>query len=186
MEAAAWAAAPRAVVGAPTVTADPRFRVPLLLVAALVVQTALLVRLHIFGVMPDLLLLVAVAAGIVGGRARGAAVGFGAGMGLDVFLQSPFGLSALVYAIVGYAVGMAHAGVLRWSWYVPSWTALFASAAGTLVYVTLNAMLGQRVVVGSVPATVVVVSLVNAVLAPVLVVAVAWALGETPVRARTA
>jgi rod shape-determining protein MreD len=164
------------------VSSDPRFRLPVLLIAALVVQTAVLVRLRILGVMPDLLLLVAIAGGVVGGPARGAAVGFGAGIGLDVFLYSPFGLSALVYALIGHAVGVAQAGMLRWAWYVPAATALVASAAGTLVYVTLNAVLGQRVVVGSVPATVVVVAAVNAILAPLAVTAVRWAL---PDRVRT-
>jgi rod shape-determining protein MreD len=162
------------------VSADPRFRVPVLLVVALVVQTAVLVRLRIVGVMPDLLLLVAVAGGIVGGRARGASLGFGAGIGLDIFLESPFGLSALVYALVGYAVGVAQAGVLRWSWYVPAATALIASAGGTLLHVSLNAVLGQRVVAGSVPVTVIVVAAVNAVLAPAAVAAVRWALPDAP------
>ena len=39
---------------------DPRFRLPIMFVAVLLLQTTLLARMRLFGVMPDLMLLVAV------------------------------------------------------------------------------------------------------------------------------
>jgi rod shape-determining protein MreD len=58
-----------------------------------------------FSVHPELPLLLAVAAGVTLGPDRGAVAGFALGLGYDVFLQSPFGLTALVYAAVAYGVG---------------------------------------------------------------------------------
>ena len=49
------------------------------------------------GSPPDLMLALAVAAGLAGGPERGAWVGFAAGLLADCFLQTPLGLSALVY-----------------------------------------------------------------------------------------
>ena len=37
-----------------------------------------------------------------------------------LFLETPLGLSAMVYCLVGYGVGLLQAGVLRSSWWLPS------------------------------------------------------------------
>ncbi|MGH9189798.1 MAG: rod shape-determining protein MreD [Acidimicrobiales bacterium] len=162
------------------VAADPRFRVPLLLLLVVFAQTMLATRLDIAGVVPDVMLLVAIAGGITGGPARGAALGFGAGLVIDVFLQSPFGMSALVYSLVGYAVGVAHGGVLQSSWYLPVLTALLASMGAVLLFTVVSAVLGQPVLVSRLPVVVAVVASVNAVLAPVVVPLVGWSLARLP------
>ena len=77
----------------------------LLLVVAVTFQLAVASRLEVFGVQGDLMLLVAVAAGLAAGPDRGATLGFAAGITFDLLLQSPFGLSALTYALVAYLVG---------------------------------------------------------------------------------
>ena len=74
------------------------------------------------------MLLVAVAGGLVGGPVRGAVLGFAAGIAIDVFLRTPMGLSALVFTLVGYGVGVVSTGVLTPSWYLPMLTASIASA----------------------------------------------------------
>ncbi|MDQ3896073.1 MAG: rod shape-determining protein MreD, partial [Actinomycetota bacterium] len=98
---------------------DPRLRLPLMLVTALLIQTTVLSRMRFWGVMPDFMLLVAVAAGITAGPTRGPALGFTSGMLIDLFLPTPLGLSALVFTLVAYGVAVANTGVLRSAWYIP-------------------------------------------------------------------
>ena len=157
---------------------DPRFRLPIMFVGALLLQTTLLNRLRIFGVMPDFMLLLAVAGGITAGAIRGAAFGFASGMLIDLFLSTPLGLSALVFTLVGYGVGVANTGVLRSAWYIPVLTAGGASIAGVTLYALIGSMLGERMVDGHLVTIAVVVGLSNAVLAPVAVKFVDWSLGS--------
>ena len=79
---------------------DPRLRLPIMMLVALLLQTTVLNRLRLFGVMPDFMLLVAGAGGITAGPTRGAALGFSSGMLIDLFLPTPLGLSALVFTLV--------------------------------------------------------------------------------------
>ena len=74
----------------------------LLLLAALVIHTSVLSGIRLQGVRPDLMLLIAVCAGLVAGPERGAIVGFAAGLASDLFLQTPLGLSALTFTVVAF------------------------------------------------------------------------------------
>ena len=58
------------------------------------------------------MLLLAISAGIAAGPEWGALTGFIAGIAFDLVLQTPFGLSALSYCIVGYLVGSGADGDL--------------------------------------------------------------------------
>ena len=147
-------------------------------VGALLLQTTLLAGLRIFGVMPDFMLLLAVAGGITAGATRGATIGFASGMLIDLFLPTPLGLSALVFTLVGYGVGVANTGVLRSAWYIPVLTAGGASVAGVTLYALIGSMLGERMVNGHLVTIALVVGLSNAVLAPVAVKFVDWSLGS--------
>ncbi|MDQ6725483.1 MAG: rod shape-determining protein MreD [Actinomycetota bacterium] len=157
---------------------DPRLRLPLMLIVALLLQTTVLVRLRVFGVMPDFMLLVAVAAGITAGPSRGAGLGFASGMVIDLFLPTPLGLSALVFTLVGYGVGVATTGVLRSAWYIPMLTAGAASVAGVVLYAVAGSMLGERMLTGHLVTIALVVGVSNTVLAPVAVRLVGWSMGS--------
>jgi rod shape-determining protein MreD len=147
-------------------------------VVALILQTTLLARVRVFGVMPDVMLLLAVAGGITAGPTRGATLGFASGMLIDLFLPTPLGLSALVFTLVGYGVGVANTGVLRSAWYIPVLTAGGASVAGVTLYALIGSVLGERMIDGHLVTIAVVVGLSNAVLAPVGVKFVDWSLGS--------
>jgi rod shape-determining protein MreD len=164
---------------------DPRFRLPVMLLVALLLQTTLLAQVRVFGVMPDIMLLVAIAGGITAGATRGAAFGFASGMLIDLFLPTPLGLSALVFTLVGYGVGVANTGVLRSAWYIPVLTAGAASVAGVTLYALLGSVLGEHMVNGRLVTIAGVVGLSNAVLAPVAVRFVDWSLGSLKAGART-
>lgn len=154
-----------------------RLRMTLILLVTLVVHLTVLSRLRVVGVRPDALLLLAVTVGLVGGTDRGAVAGFVSGVLADLFLQSPFGLSALVYSLVGFAVGSVQSAILRSAWWIPVVTALAASTAGTVLYALVAAMVGQPEFVSPrLPVIAVLVGLMNAALAPVAVRLVSWSL----------
>ena len=153
-----------------------RVRVGLVLAATLVLHLTLLSRLQIEDVRPDALLLVALMAGLIAGPERGAIVGFCAGLLADLFLLTPFGLSALAYCLVGFAVGSLQTGILRAAWWIPVATAAVASAAGVVLYAVLGAMVGQPQFVSPHLAVVAaVVAFMNGALAPAASRVVGWA-----------
>jgi rod shape-determining protein MreD len=159
-------------------TSDPRLRMPLMLLTGLLLQTTVLSRMRIWEVMPDFMLLLAVAGGITAGPMGGAALGFASGMLIDLFLPTPFGLSALVFTFVGYGVGVANTGVLRSAWYIPVLTAGAASVAGVVLYALAGTVLGERMITLHLATIAAVVGVSNAVLAPVAVKLVDWSLGS--------
>jgi rod shape-determining protein MreD len=154
--------------------------VPLVVLTALVVHLSVLSRLRVLGVMPDGMLLVAVAAGIAGGPGRGAVVGFFAGMAVDVFLTTPLGLSALVFSLVGYGVGTVQTGILRSAWWIPVTTAFVGSAAGEVLFAVAGAVVGEPHLVNvHLLLVAVVVGGENAALAPLAVRIVGWAVARS-------
>ena len=65
-------------------------------------------------------LTVAVATGLVTGAEGGALMGFAVGMVADLFVQTPLGLSALTFSLVGFTVGSLQNSMLRTSrWIAP-------------------------------------------------------------------
>ena len=156
---------------------DPRAKLPLLLLMALVLHTTLLGSLRVAGVAPDAMLLIAIVGGVAGGPSTGAIVGFASGLGLDLFLQTPLGLSALAFSIVGYGVGSLQSGILRSAWWIPIATAFVASMAGETLYALAGAVVGEtHMVTTHLGLVAVMVGVLNAVLAPVALRLVTWAL----------
>jgi len=154
-------------------------RVAVVLVTATVLELGLASQLRIDGAAADLLLLMAIAAGMVGGPDDGALVGFFAGLALDLLVQTPLGLGALAYCITGYLVGVAQGAVVRASRLQPVVLAAAASVFGVGLYVGLSLMVGRSglinrhllVVMGAVAG-------VNALLIPAANRAMRWALGQ--------
>jgi rod shape-determining protein MreD len=152
-------------------------RPAVVVLTAVVVHAAVFPQLRIAGVSADVLLLVAVAAGMAAGAERGAVVGFVAGLGADCFLQTPFGLSALVLSVVGWGVGAFHETVLHPARWVVVLVGLVASAAGVVLYALAGAALGeQHLLTARLPVIVGVVAAVNALLTPAAVAVLRWAL----------
>src|SRR5690606_31399863 len=110
----------------------PRFplvRATLVVLVALLPQLSVVAHLPIAGAMGDLLLAVVVAAALTGGPDRGAAYGFVCGVLYDLVLDTPFGLTALCYTVVGALVGWVGVLVGRTSGW---WPVVAAAAAGGL------------------------------------------------------
>lgn len=152
-------------------------RLSLVIVAFVVVQQTLVLEARVGGVHPDVMVLLPIAAAIVGGPARGASVGFAAGLVADLFLPTPFGLSALVGSLVGYGVGLVTAAMDRTAWWLPPLAAVAGSAAYELLYGGLGALLGQpQMLRVDIAGIVVLVASVNALVSIVAVRMTNWAL----------
>ena len=104
-------------------------------------------------------------------------MGFGAGLVADLFLPTPFGLSALVGSLVGFGVGVATLALDRTAVWLPPVAALGGSALYEVIYAVLGSVLGQpQMLHVDLSGIVVVVSVANAVLALPALRLVTWAL----------
>jgi rod shape-determining protein MreD len=105
-----------------------------ILIVALAIQTTLLTRVTILGVIPQLLFVV-----------MGVVVGFVGGLLQDLLLpESIMGLTALVYTMVGYGVGTIRSYLPSQSVWTPVITVAFASAMAEASYAILAIMMGER------------------------------------------
>jgi rod shape-determining protein MreD len=165
-----------------------KLRVALVLLTLLVLQTTLVAALPVLTVRADLVLLLAIAAGIVGGPDRGAIVGFVSGLSYDLLVsETPVGLYALAYCLIGYVVGMAQGSVLRSSWWIPIASAFGASSAGVILFALIGKVLGQDQILNDRLARVVlIVAVFNALLIRPMLRVVRWSLPMDPRTARLA
>jgi rod shape-determining protein MreD len=154
-------------------------RSTIVILVVLVVQHTLVDSVRVGGAHPDLMLLLPIAAGYAAGPDRGAVFGFITGLVADLFLPTPYGLSALVGCLLGYGTGVATRGLVRGSWWLPSVVAVVATAAGLGAYAILGAVLGDpgMLKVYLAPALVVMTPSAALVAVPLLRF-VAWAVPE--------
>lgn len=150
-------------------------RAAVVVLGALVLQVCLLASFSYDGARTDVLVLVVIAAGFLAGPERGAQVGFAAGLAFDVVLSTPLGLSALVYTVIGFAVGTASRSVVRSAWWIGPAVVAAASVAAMLFYAVVAQVLGQGGFDGPpMGAVLTVVTVVNLILAPLALRAVRW------------
>ncbi len=148
----------------------------LLVSTVFVLQIGVVVDLQILGVHPELMLLVAICAGLVAGPVRGASVGFAAGLLTDVARVGPLGTWALALALVGFGVGSLGDALLRASKWMSVAIAAAASAAGILVYASIDQLLGERTLTDPrLVRIVAIVALTNAVLCVPMLALCRWA-----------
>jgi rod shape-determining protein MreD len=152
-------------------------RMVLVVVTAVIAQETLVMDVNVGGIHPDILVLFPIVAGIVGGPNRGVTVGFATGLVSDLFLPTPFGLSALVASIIGFAVGTVTVPLDRTAWWLPPAAGLIGSAVYEVVYAALGTVLGQpQMWHVDITRIVLVVGITNAVLALPARRVLAWAL----------
>jgi rod shape-determining protein MreD len=158
-----------------------RLRLALVVVAAVVFQTTLFSSgLRVFGVMPDLCLVLTVAVAFHQGPERGAVFGFAAGFATDLFLSTPLGLSALSFTVVGYGVGLLQSGFVRPSRWVAPFMGALGGLAGGALFVAVGALAGQDHLLAPRSLKVIVVAAAyDALLAFVAFPVARWAIGET-------
>ncbi|HUW01640.1 MAG TPA: rod shape-determining protein MreD [Acidimicrobiales bacterium] len=153
-------------------------KVGLIIVTCVVIQTSYVADFRVAGVIGNIVILIAVAAGVEGGAERGAIVGFAAGLTFDAVLQTPFGLWALVLSVIAYVVGTFQRSVLRAAWWIPVATAVAATLASVILYVLIGQLLGQQFRSANLPMILLVTSVMNGLLSPVMLRAMHWALPQ--------
>ena len=116
-----------------------------LLLVALVLQVGALSDVRVWGATGDLLLVLTLAVALQEGPDSGATWGFAAGVAYDLMLDTPFGLSALTYAAVGYLTGLVGASMVR----AAGWWPVTIAAVATIVAVAFYAIVGNLVGVGN-------------------------------------
>jgi rod shape-determining protein MreD len=154
-------------------------RVAALVVLTVLLQVVLFPHVRLAGRVPDLGLVLAVAVAFDHGPEAGAVVGFSAGLGFDLFLATPLGLTALAYALTGFAVGVLQGGVLRAPrWFTPV-IGVVAGIAGGMLFVGVGLLAGVEGVHGNRAfATVALAAIYDGLLAPFVFVAVGTFLRE--------
>jgi len=76
-----------------------------LLFVAAIVQVSILAQIHVFGGVPDILLVTLVGVALLRGAIVGALAGFFAGLLIDTAALGQLGLTSLVLTLAGYWIG---------------------------------------------------------------------------------
>ena len=117
-------------------------------VTALLLQTAVLAALPLPGAAPELLVVVVVAFALSEGAWSGAVTGFVAGLLADLLADHALGRLALVLAVVGYAAGQVHDDTER-STLLPFAVVAAAAAGAVLLFAAQGVVLGDPRVHGA-------------------------------------
>jgi rod shape-determining protein MreD len=143
----------------------------------LAVQTTLCADLRWHGAGADLVLLLAIAVGIAAGPVRGARTGFVIGACFDLLLLTPFGLSALTYAVVAFLVGLIEPHVYRARHFVTPAVVAVASLVGSALYGVASGIFGvQDALTGGIWRVFLVTTAVNVLLAVPVARLCRWAM----------
>ncbi len=94
-------------------------RIALIVVLAVILQVSFFSYLNLLGAIPNVIPVVVVCLGLLGGALVGAICGFAAGLLLDSMLLQTIGVSSLVLLSIGYLAGRYREGVEITSWLVP-------------------------------------------------------------------
>jgi rod shape-determining protein MreD len=152
-------------------------KLALVIAVGVVLQTTVFsAALRVFGVTPDLALLLTVAVAYYSSPERGAVFGFVAGLVTDLFINTPFGVSALSFTLVGYGVGVVQSRLIR----APRWIApvmgILGGLAGGALFTGIAALAGREELIALRSMRVVLIaSMYDAVLAFVAFPIARWA-----------
>lgn len=151
------------------------------ILGAVLIEVTLLSRLGIPGATPDLVVVTIVAIALAMGPVQGAVAGFAAGILLDLAPPGDtlIGVNALVYVAIGFITGLAVDPRDRTVWILMGMVGLSTGAAVLLVS-GLDTLLGSdRVDWEQVPMLTLTSALYGLLLAPVVLLLVAWVVRKT-------
>lgn len=148
-----------------------------LLFVAAIAQVSIFSQLHIFGAVPDFLLVSLVALALLRGSVAGAVGGFFAGLLVDTASLGTLGLTSLVLTLVGYWIGRYGETTGRDRAHAP-----FLSIAVVTVLYEIGLLVVHFVLGESAPAGAVVRSLVPAILLNLVLTAPVYALARRLLR----
>lgn len=153
------------------------FRIVVALLVLLELQLQIVDGISLAGRHPMILLLIPIGAALEGDGSRAALAGFVGGFALDLFLESPLGMSGLVFAIVGYGVAAFERGVIRADRWLQPAVAGVASGLGVIGLALAAGIFGRpEYVRWSLFGTVLLVGAFNALVATPVLKLIRWAL----------
>jgi rod shape-determining protein MreD len=147
-----------------------------LILAAVIIEVTVLSRLGLPGATPDLVVVTIVAIALALGPTQGAVAGFTAGVLIDLAPPGDtlLGVNAIVYIVIGFVTGVVVDPRDRTVWILIGIVSLSAGAA-TIATAALDTLLGSdRVQWGDVAGMALTSALYAALMAPVVVLGVAW------------
>jgi rod shape-determining protein MreD len=148
-----------------------------LLFVAAVAQVSIFSQVHVFGAVPDFLLVALVALALLRGSVPGAVGGFFAGLIVDTASLGTLGLTALVLTVAGYWIGRYGETTGRDRAHAP-----FLSVAVVTVLYEVGLLVVHFVLGESAPAGAVVRSLVPAIVLNLILTAPLYALARRLLR----
>lgn len=157
-------------------------RIAVLLIVAVVLQSALFTGLTIAGVAPQLVFVVAVLLAHLRGEEVGMVAAFTGGLLVDLLMPTGLlGLSAAVYTSICYVVGRSSRHVLPRSLTAPVVVVALASLAAESMYALASVLLGAIWIdLGSTVRIVVLVTVYNTLLGPLVLPVVSRTAGDRP------
>jgi rod shape-determining protein MreD len=117
-------------------------RIAVVIVATVVLQLSFFSYLSFFGTTPDIVPLVVVSLGLLGGAVVGALIGFATGLLLDSALLGTLGVSSLVLLTGGYLAGRYREGTEISNTLIPPLLIGALTAAAAAGFAALQLMLG--------------------------------------------
>jgi rod shape-determining protein MreD len=124
------------------VTWQVALRIALVIVLAAVVQLAFFSNLSVLGAIPDVLPVIAVSLGLLGGGVVGAVCGFALGLLVDSLMLQTLGVSSLVLLTVGYLAGRWRENFEITSALIPPLLTGGLTLLGAFMFAALQLMLG--------------------------------------------
>jgi len=141
----------------------------LILLAAFVLQTTIVPHLKVYGVQPDLILVVVVIYAFNQGPVAGSVAGFFGGLLEDLVLIRGVGLNVLCKTIVGYLGGLVERALFADNVFLIMIAIFVATILNQIIYGALIYLLGERVLFWPTFLGLVLPSaLYNALLAPIV------------------
>jgi rod shape-determining protein MreD len=126
------------------ITPRSAIRIALIVVVSVVLQISFFSYLSFFGTTPDVMPLVVITLGLLGGALVGAVCGFAAGLVLDSALLQTLGVWSLVLLTVGYLAGRYREGTEISNSLVPPLLIGALTMAAAAGFAAIQLMLGVR------------------------------------------
>ena len=116
----------------------------LLNIVCFVLQTTVFRHLPLGGVVPNILIMITAASGLMYGRKLGMFSGFVCGLMIDAMFNSVIGLTILIYSFIGYVNGMLNKLYFKERLYIPVITIVLSDLAYGVLYYVCRFMLRGR------------------------------------------
>ena len=123
-------------------------RLVVVLLVAVLLQTAVAPHLRLLGAYPDFALIAVVCVALLKGSETGAVFGFLTGMLTAIALMEPFGLSAFVFVLVGYFAGRYAETADLPAGFAPLLTVFVATLVANVLFAMAQFLLAREVPLG--------------------------------------